>query len=174
MENTTTPVSASSVGIRYGLITGLVMVILTLGLNMSGLEQSPAKWLSLVVLVGGIWMAHTFFKQHNQGFMSYGQGLGIGSLLGGIAGLLNGVVSYVYINFIDTEFLTRSMERARADMEAQGKLSDEQIEQALAMAAKFTNGPFMLIGAILGTLLFGFLLSLIISAITKHTRPEFE
>ncbi|QJX45597.1 DUF4199 domain-containing protein [Hymenobacter taeanensis] len=174
MENTTTPVSPSSAGIRYGLITGLVTVIVTLAINMSGLEQSPAKWLSFLVLLAGIWMAHTYFKQHNNGFMSYSQGLGIGSLLSAITGLLNGIVSYVYINFVDTEFLTRSMERARAEMEAQGKLNDEQIDQALGMAAKFTNGPFMLIGAILGTLLFGFIFSLIISAITKHTRPEFE
>jgi hypothetical protein len=173
MENTTTT-TPWSVGIRYGLITGLVSVILTLGLNMSGLEQSPAKWLSFVVLIAGIVMAHQYFKQHNGGFMSYGQGLGVGAILSGITGLLNGVVSYVYINFIDPEFIARTMERARAEMEAKGNLSDEQIEQGLAMANRFTNGPFMLIGAIIGTLFFGFVLSLIISAFTKNSRPEFE
>lgn len=173
MEQTTTQ-TPWSVGIRYGLITGLASVILSLILNMTGLEQSPAKWLSLVVLIAGIAMAHKYFKQHNNGFMGYSQGLGIGSVLSGVTGVLSGIFSYIYVNLIDPEFIARTMEKARADMEAKGNLSDEQIEQGIAMAGKFTNGPFMLIGAILGTLLFGFILSLIISAITKHTRPEFE
>lgn len=174
METTTTSVTPSSVGIRYGLLTGVVSVILSLILYVSGLEQSPARWLSFLVLGGGIFLAHKFFKEHNAGFMSYGQGLSIGATLSGIAGVLGAIFTYLYINFIDTEFIGRAMEKARADMEARGNLTDEQIEQGLTMTARFMTPGLLFIGAILGTLFFGFLLSLLIAAITKNPRPEFE
>jgi hypothetical protein len=66
------------------------------------------------------------------------------------------------------------MDKARADMEAKGNLSDEQIDQAMTIAGKFMNGPIMLAGVILGTIFFGFILSLVVSAILKHSKPEFE
>jgi hypothetical protein len=155
-------------------MTGLLSIIISLVLFMTSLDQSPAKWLSIVVLIGGIVMAHSFFKRSNGGFMSYGQGLSIGSIISVIVGVLSGIFSYIYMTFVDTDFMARTMEKARADMEAKGNMTDEQIDQAMAMSQKFTSGPLMIVFAILGTLIMGFILSLIISAITKNTRPEFE
>lgn len=175
MENTSTPnVTTTSAGVRYGLLTGIASVILSLVLYATNLEQSPVRWISMFVLAGGIVLAHKFFKQHNNGFMSYGQGLGIGAIIGVVSGLLSGIYMFVYTQFINPDFLTISLNKARADMEARGNLSDEQIEQGLQMSSKFMDGPFLYIGAILGTLFFAFLLALIIAAFTKHKRPEFE
>jgi hypothetical protein len=53
-------------------------------------------------------------------------------------------------------------------------MSEEQIEQAMAMAGKFMSPEMMVVYVVVGTLLMGFLLSLIISAITKHTQPAYE
>ena len=175
MENTTTPaVTTTSVGLRYGLLTGIVSVIFSLILNISNLEDSPLKWLSFVILGVGILLACRFFKQANGGFMSYGQGLGIGTVLSGVVGVLSAIFTFIYVNYMDTTFVSRAMEKARAGMEARGGMSEEQIEQGTAMAAKFMTPTFLFVGAILGTLFFGFLLSLVIAAVTKNNRPEFE
>ncbi|TGE06688.1 DUF4199 domain-containing protein [Hymenobacter fodinae] len=174
MENTTTTVSPSSVGIRYGLVVGLITTIISfLQLAFISDPETPVRWLGALVGIGGIILAHKYFKQHNGGFMTYGQGLGIGTVLSAVGGLLSSVFSYIYINFIDPEYMGRVMELTRSRLEEKG-IDDAQIDQAMAMAQKFSSGPITIVFGILISVLSGFVISLIISAITKHTRPEFE
>lgn len=166
--------SVKSVAIRYGVITGIVSVIYTLFLYISELHTNT--WLSLIstaILIVGIVLAHKYFKSANSGFMSYGQGLGIGSLLSVIVGVFTGIFMYVYLKFIDSTVIEKMQEAQYVEMEKRG-MSEEQIEQAIQLSQKMTSPEMMVIWAILGTLFFGFILSLIISAITKHTRPDFE
>lgn len=175
MENTSTPaVTPASVGIRYGLIIGVIVAILSF-VQLAFIEdpETPFRWLSALVGVAGIVLAHKSFKQLNRGFMSYGQGLGIGTILSAVAGAISGLFSYLYINFIDPEYMNRVMEITRSRMEEKG-LDDAQIDQAMAMAQKFSSGPITIVIGLLVTVLMGFLASLLISAFTKNARPEFE
>ena len=174
MEANSTPVTTTSVGMRYGLLTGLISIFLSFGLFALNMEQSPLRFASFVVLVGGMVMAMRYFKEANGGFMSMGQGVGIGTILSAVVGALTGIFTYFYMNVIDPDVVGRMMDKARADMEAKGNLSDEQIDQGLAIAGKFMNGPLMVAGALLGTLFFGLLIALVISAFLKHSKPEFE
>ncbi len=176
MESTNTPVvTPSSVGMRYGLLTGLVSVIISFGLYALQLEQnSYLRFITTLVLIVGIVLAQREYKQLNGGFMSYGEGLTIGALVSIIVGLLGAAFVYVYTTFIDPETMTRAMDKARADMEAKGTMSDAQIDQAMSFSAKFTSGPILLVFVILGTLFMGFLVSLIASAFVKNPKTEFE
>jgi len=175
MESTVqNPPTVSSVGVRYGLLTGLASVIISFGLNAAHLDQSPLKWLTMAVLVGGIVLAQREFKQRDGGFMSYGEGLGVGVVVSAIAGVLSAVFTYVYMTVIDPEFVTRIADKARADLEARGGMSAEQMDQALAMSSKFTSAPVLTLGAVIGSVILGLIISLVTSAIIKHTRPEFE
>ena len=167
-------VTPSSVGIRYGLVTGLVSIITTFGLNVMHLEASPLKYSTTAVMVVGIILAQREFKQRNEGFISYGQGLGIGLVISAVIGVLSAIFTYIYTAFVDPEILTRVMEKARADMEAKGNLSDAQIDQAMAMSAKFTSGPILWVIIIVGSVIIGLIISLITSAIIKNSKPEFE
>jgi hypothetical protein len=174
METNATSVTPTSVGLRYGLLTGLITVIISFALFAIQMEQSPLRYVSFVVLVGGMVMAMRYFKESNQGFMSFGQGVGIGTVISAVGGVLSAIFTYVYMNIIDPEVMGRMMEKARADMEARGGMTDEQIDQGMAMAGKFMNGPIMIIGVVLGSLFFGVLLGLLVSAFMKHAKPEFE
>jgi hypothetical protein len=174
METNATSVTPTSVGLRYGLLTGLITVIISFALFAIQMEQSPLRYVSFVVPVGGMVMAMRYFKESNQGFMSFGQGVGIGTVISAVGGVLSAIFTYVYMNIIDPEVMGRMMEKARADMEARGGMTDEQIDQGMAMAGKFMNGPIMIIGVVLGSLFFGVLLGLLVSAFMKHAKPEFE
>ncbi|MGI4735515.1 MAG: DUF4199 domain-containing protein [Janthinobacterium lividum] len=176
MELTTKEViTPSSVAIRYGLLTGLVSVLISFALYALQLEQNAfLKFLTTIVLLLGIVLAQREYRQRNAGFMSYGEGLRIGALVSVIVGVLGAAFVYVYTTLIDPDTMTRTIERARAELEAKGSMSDAQIDQAMAMSAKFTSGPFMLIFVIVGTLFFGLLISLITSAFVKNPKPEFE
>jgi uncharacterized integral membrane protein len=175
MENTATPaVSPSSVGLRYGLLTGIVSIILSAVMYMTNTEQSPLRYLGYLILIGGILMAHQYFKRNNSGFMSFGQGVSIGTTLSAVVGVLSAIFFYIYASFIDNGFINRMVETSRAEMESSGKYSDEQIDQAMAMSQKFMTMPAIAGMAVIGSIIFGLIVSLIISAFTKHTRPEFE
>jgi len=174
METSTTPVSTTSVGTRYGLLTGLVSIIISFVLNVSHLEQSPAKWLTLIVLVGGVMLAQKNYRQANGGFMSYGEGLGVGMVVAAISSVLGAAFSYIYVTLIDPEMPARIMDKARADMEARGTMSDAQIDQAMHWTAMFMQGPAMAGIALVGGLIMGLVVSLITAAILKNSKPEFE
>lgn len=175
MQTATPSASTAPVGTRYGLLTGLVTVIITFGIYALQVEQHPvARFATIVVLIVGIILAQRNFKAQNAGFMSYGQGISVGLTVSGMVGLLSAIFMYVYMNFVDPDLMTRIMEKARADMEAKGSMSDAQIDQAMAMSAKFTTGPIMLAFTVLGSILIGLIISLIASAFTKNPQPEFE
>ncbi len=167
-------VTPTSVGLRYGLLTALVSIIITFAINAAQLETSPLRYLTSIVLIIGIVLAQREFKARNAGFMEYGQGLGVGVVLSAVVGLLSAAFTYVYTNFVDPEMMARTMEKVRTDMEAKGNLTDAQIDQAMTMSAKFTSGPLMLVFIIVGSILIGLIISLISSAFIKNAKPEFE
>ncbi|OGX84056.1 hypothetical protein BEN47_16895 [Hymenobacter lapidarius] len=174
METNSTSVSTTSVGLRYGLLTGLVSIIISFGIFAAQMEDSPIKYISYLVLIGGLVMAMRYYKANNLGFMSYGEGLGIGVMVSAVVGVLSAIFTYVYMNIIDTDAVARMTEKVRAGMEEGGKLTDEQIDQSMAMAGKFMNGPFMVVAVVISSVLVGLVFSLVISAFIKHTKPEFE
>jgi hypothetical protein len=175
MQTVTPSASTTAVGARYGLLTGLVSIIISFGIYALQLESNTAvRFLTMAVLVVGIILAMRSFKEQNAGFMNYGQGLGVGMTVSGVVGLLSAAFMYVYTNFVDPEMMTRVMDKARAEMEAKGTMTDAQIDQAMAMSSKFTTGPFMLVFAIVGTLILGLIISLIAAAFVKNPKPEFE
>jgi hypothetical protein len=174
MENTSTSVTPVSVAVRYGVLTGLVSIIFSFLLLATGQEGNvPLSMLGFVIWIGGVVLAHKFFKAHNGGFMSYGQGLGIGTLISAISGAMGAIFRYVYMEFIDPSAMQRTVDAARAKLESQG-MDDAQIDQAVAMTQKFSSGPMGMVIAIISAVVIGFILSLIVAAITKNTRPEFE
>jgi hypothetical protein len=174
METNATSVTTTSVALRYGLLTGLVNVLFSFALFVTQTDQSPIRWLGLVILIGGMVLAHNAYKQANAGFMDYSEGLGIGALMSIISGTLSTAFSFVYMKFIDPDYMSRIMDTARAKMEAKGGMTDEQIDQAMSMMQKFSSAGWMVLFGVLGSLLFGFLIALVVSAITKNPKPQFE
>ncbi|AKD03593.1 DUF4199 domain-containing protein [Pontibacter korlensis] len=166
--------SVGSVALKWGFIFALIGVVFSLILMVADLSEN--RWLSslaYIILIVGIVVAMKNYKELNQGFMSYGQGLGIGSIVSAIFGFLSGLGSWLYIEFVDPEYMARVMEKQRVQMLEQG-LTDEQIDAGMAMAENFQGPVTMILGATVVTLILGFILSLIISAVMKNTRPEFE
>lgn len=74
---------------------------------------------------------------------------------------------------MDANIIQQIRNASIEEMESKG-MSDEQIEQATSMTEKFTSPEMMLVMGFIGAIILGFILSLVIAAIMKRNRPEFE
>ncbi len=162
------------VAIRYGLIFGLISSIYGIILYVFQLETNPAlPYLGWILIILAITQAIKDYRKQNQGFVSYGQGLGIGSLTAAIMGLLSAILNTFYLEVIDATPLQRIADMTRESLEKKG-MSDQEIENALEMSKTLQSPGFLFIFSVLGAVLVGFILSLIISAILQRKRPTFE
>lgn len=169
-------VTVSQIGLKYGIIIGLILIIYSMILEFLGLEwktQQTLGYITYVILIIGIVLAHKAFKEGGDGFMSVGQGLGVGTLLSLIAGVLSSIFSFIYIKFIDDSMLEKIKDAQIEQMENQG-MDDAQIEQAMEIAGKFTTPVAILIMGIVGMVFIGFILSLIVSLFTKKSNPALD
>src|SRR3954469_21999660 len=110
--STTATVSTRSVGIRYGLIMGVIGIALFVVFIAADVDiQGPARWLNVLVLAVLIFLAHKYFKDNGDGFMTIGQGTGIGFWMCLISSSISSVFTYIYVKFIDTGFIQQMMDK---------------------------------------------------------------
>lgn len=163
--------SISSLGMRYGGIVGLIGVIISVVIFITtSSTQSPAQYLGIVVLIIGIVMAHREFKNTGNGFMSFGEGFKLGFMVVLISSIISSIFSYVYLKFIDDSILLQAKEQALMEMEKKGVGADNP---AAGMVDFFASAEAILVMGLIGSVIFGVIISLIIAAITKKEEPEF-
>ncbi|MFT6868350.1 MAG: prepilin signal peptidase PulO-like enzyme (type II secretory pathway) [Cyclobacteriaceae bacterium] len=166
-------ITVKSVSIKYGLISALVGIIFFILLDFMGQATNRSlTWIGIIFSIAIMYLAHNEFKKEGDGYMSYKQGLNIGTLMSVIASVINGVFTFVYVKFINPEFTDAIREQQLLEMEKRG-MSDAEISQAMEIAEMFIGPVAMLIYSIVFGILIGFILALIISAVTKKVNPEF-
>ena len=164
--------TVKQVSIKWGLITGVIsiaMFLLFVVLDMIG-DQSTS-WLVFIPFIVILGLAHKQFKNEGDGYMSYGQGLGICIFVSVISSLVSGGFQIIYIKFIDTSFNENLMNKIELTWEEDG-MTDQQIDVAKGFVEMLQN-PY--IGFFLGIFIdvfFGFIVSLIVSAFTKNHNPQ--
>jgi len=166
--------STARVALKWGLIAGVVSMIYSTALYMtSQFTNNALTWLALLISVTFIVLAMREFRTLNGGFMTYGEGVGLGTLVATISGMLSATYSYFYMNFIDTTIMQQIMDQSRVKMEEQG-MSDDQIEQALEVSQNFMSPGLTFLFGVLGSVFFGLILSLIIAAFMRRNKPFAE
>lgn len=165
-------VTTRSVGIRYGLILAVVGIAWFVIMNVAGLNiQGPAGYVSWVLTAVLIFLAQKYYKEEGDGFMTIGQGVGIGFWAGLISGVISGVFTYIYIQFIDATFIEK-IRQAQIDAMQQQGMSDAQMEQAMQFGSMFTSPLAMLFFTLFGSLVLGVLIGLILSFFTQKKNPD--
>lgn len=165
--------STARVALRWGGILGIALIIFSLILFVT--DQVGNTWLSLVtyaLIIAGLTLAMRDYRTLNGGYMTYGEGLSVGTLTAAISGLLSSLFSVFYTTVIDTGLMERMMEKSREQLEAQGNLSDEQIEQSLEFAQKFQSPGILFLFGVIGSALGGLIFSLIIAAFMRRNKAN--
>jgi phosphoglycerol transferase MdoB-like AlkP superfamily enzyme len=167
-ENETNKPGVRSVGLKYGAISAIVSIVFFLILALSGLNAFDNKWgwISMIFSVVILILAHKNFKDDGDGFMSYGQGVGIGFWISLVTVIIAGLFTYTYANIIDPATMETFYEKQYEQMQ-EGGMPDEQIE----MAVSWTKKLFWPIYVVFG-LFFGVLVALIVTIFTQKKIPE--
>ncbi len=167
IENAT----VKSVTMKWGLILGIVSIALFIVyVLIDVIGESWVSWIGLIPLILVVVLAHKEFKDDGNGFMSYSQGLGIGTLVSLYSAIISSVFNFIYVKFIDTEFTAKLMEKIEMQWEEAG-MTDQQMDAARGFTETMMSPVVGFFIGIVFAVFFGFIISLIISAITKNPDP---
>lgn len=166
-------VTTRSVGVRFGLIAALIGIAYFLVLNVAGIDTTQGfwNWLTYAITLTLVILAHKQFKEKGDGYMSYGQGIGVAFWMAVVSSVISSIFTYIYIKFIDTGFLELVKDRQIEAMQQKG-MSDEQIDQGMKMAAMFMTPEAMLIMVLLGGIVATIIIALIVTIFTQKKNPE--
>ncbi|MFZ9981624.1 MAG: DUF4199 domain-containing protein [Cyclobacteriaceae bacterium] len=169
----TTALSARQVGLKYGLILGLISVAYFMVLVLSGINTADGwvRWSGFIFNGALVVLGQIYFRQNGDGYMSYGQGMGIAFWIALVSSVISSGFTVLYLTVIDPDFAQVIQDAQMEAMSDQG-LTDEQIEQGMKMAAKFTTPPMLFIFGMLGGIFSTMLISLIATLFTRKENPN--
>lgn len=161
---------------NYGLIMGVVLVILSLITYWAGVVKPPF-WLSIInyaIMVGIIvWGTKKYRDEALEGAITYGNALGFGVLISLFAGVIVAVFTYIQFTLIDPDLISKLLAIAEEELVNTG-MPDDQIETALEMQKKFMTPLITTISALIGMVVMGFIFSLITSIFLKKEKSPFS
>jgi hypothetical protein len=173
-ENVATPaLTTRSAGVRYGIINGVISIAYFLILTAADIDMSKGfgRWGGTIIGIVLVFLAHKYYKENGDGFMTYGQGIGIAFWMGLVGSIISSVFTYIYAKFIDPNFITMIREKAIEDMEAKGQ-SQEQIDAAMKFVEMFTSAEAIFFMGIFFGIIIIVIIALIISIFTQKPHPE--
>lgn len=153
--------------IMYGFITGILVVIASLILYVTGLmfKGSYISIISMVPFLVGIILNAMAYSKANDGFVTFGNVFGSCFKMSMIVAIV--VVAWnVIALFALPEMKTKIIEMSREAMLKDRKATDEQIDMVLNGMSKYW-GYMAVGGAIFSTLLYGAFFSLIGGAVAQ-------
>ncbi len=173
MENN---VSSVKTWLNFGLITGLILIVLELVFYLIELpRESPIRWVSFLVYIGAIiWAAKSFRDLKSGGFISYGRSFSIGFMTGFVAAILVAVYIFIFFQYIDPAMVQQIIDQQEATLiKRYPDWSDVQIEQAMNMSSKFMTPPMIAIWGLVASLIGVLLISLVASIFIKREEKLF-
>lgn len=174
-ENEIKQPGMGKVAFQYGLLLALALILLSLVFYLAG--DATNKWagylsypIIVVFLVYGI---IKFRNDINNGAISYGKALGLGTLISLFAGIIYAVYSFVFYQFIGPEVIDEILIKAEETIIMQNpNISTSELDMALSFTRSFTNPIMLSIGSIFSYTFIGFIFSLIIAIFLKKKPVE--
>ncbi len=171
MEN---QVKSKSFIVNNGLILGVATILLSVTTYAVGMHLEPhwsVEVVSYIIFIGLIIFGIKKFKEANGNFLSFGQAVKIGVGIGVLAGLIASVYQYIFMTYIEPEYMTQLTEIANQKLLEQG-ISEEDIDAANAMTDSFKSPSMVVAMGIIVSAIGGFIVSAIAGAIMKKSAEE--
>ncbi len=168
--------SIKKIALNYGVLLALLSIVLQVISYVLDAHIDRPWWLTvlqLLISVGVITYGIKAYKTENAGFLTIGQALKAGLAISLVAGIIAVVFNYIFMNYIDPDFVQKTLDFSREQMiEKNPNMPQEQIDTAMSMSAKFMSPLIMSAFAMIATLFFGFIISLFAGLIMKKNPPQ--
>lgn len=161
----------------YALILTVSQAIFSLLMYFLGFQTDKMasgqlfQWFGLVISIVVISLGIRAVRESTPDkSMSYGQGLGAGTMISLYSCLMSAVYTYIHFKFINPAFFDYQAQFMKEQWAAKG-MSDTQIEQAASMMQKFSGPGISAVFVVILGFLVGFVISLIAAAVLKRDAP---
>ena len=152
-----------------GLILGLIGI--TYSLILYFIDKSTDKNLGYVLIVIQIAVLFFLLKSYRDNLMhgqiTFGQSVGAGVIISLYSAILASVFTYVLYTVIDPGLVAKQLALAEEGMRAKGNLTESQIDAGMQFTAKIMKPMVLAISGIFGGLLWGTIISLLLSIFIK-------
>jgi hypothetical protein len=173
-------VSPRPAGMRWGLIMGLVSVALGLLWYVTGMvdftqQQSMFSLPNIINWTVTIALFYFAFTQHRDnelgGYMTLGRAMSLGFWITLISGIITAIYLYFFLTFVMPDFVSTMIDNAAEQAEKRGQDPEVMRQQMEKMSWMFSPAAFSAF-AILGSLLFGVIFSLIVGLVVRRESPR--
>jgi hypothetical protein len=168
MEEKTRSVSMNA--LSYGVIVGAILILYSLILFLVGMHTNKyLGYVGYLILIGGMVMGTLEYrKKYLGGFMPYGKAFTSCFMTGLYAGLILAIYMFVFAKFIHPGFIQEMLDISRqAIYESNANMSEEQVDQALEISAKFMSPVMIAVWTFVGYLVASAIIGLIAAIFLK-------
>jgi len=156
-----------------GLMLALVLIVIDLIGGFAHLRfESWFRWVSTIVTVIAIIVFCIQYGKRQVNGVTFGKVFGYGFKIALVVSALITLYSLLSFYVIFPELIDQILAKTRTDLEAKGKMTDEQIDQAVLMTKKFMQPVPLIIVTFLIKLFFNTIAALLGAAFTKKTEPD--
>lgn len=162
-------------GLKMGVLYAVATIMLTLVYYVTGLDgqMTMSSIINMVVSVLLLVYITKSFRKARGGYMSLGQGVCMITVTGVVATVISYFFNLVYINYIDTHYVEKSLMRAQEMMASMGGMNDEVIDaMRTQLEAQMSFSVTTLGIALLGALVMYAIAGLILGAIFRKNDPD--
>lgn len=161
----------------YGIILGLIIVVLAVLMYITGMIDIGEQWpVYLYYLFFPFFIGYAVFqyRKKNSGFLSLKDAMKVGVTIALIGGIVYGIYNVTFMYFIEPETVDKVVKIAEEKMYEQSpNMTEEQVAEAMKYVRRFSNPLFASAMYLLLSAMFGFFYGLISGAIFQRQRPEF-
>jgi hypothetical protein len=130
--------------------------------------QKKIGYFSWIILAGLYYFyAKTYRDKNLSGHITYGKAFNFLFFITLVVSFLTTVYSYILYKFLDTSLIGKILTEAEENLYEQN-MPSEKIEQALEMSSMWITPGIISISALIGTIIFGTVLSLVMAAFVKN------
>lgn len=155
-------------GITGGAILLHSVVLYALDASFSVYAQIMGYLLPIALL---FLVLYLYRNEKMGGIMSYTQSLGMGSLIMVVAGIISAVYMYVFIKYIDPDFVNVMTQMQEEKLLEKG-MDEASIEATMEFTSKMKSAGVLAVISFLGTAFMGVIFSAIVSIFLKKEPKD--
>ena len=152
-----------------GLILGFAGVVFTLVIYF--LDLTFNKSVGYIFFLLAIFLLYYFIKSYRENYMhgniTYGQSVGAGVIIFLYYSVIAAVFTYILYKVIDTGLTDKLLAFVEEQTRKGGKVPEGSMDTVMAFQRKIMKPEILALGTIINNMLFGTIISLIVSIFTK-------